>query len=301
MPPQNTQFNPNQTNLPEDARQGKLDAKFILLLILGLILIAINVCFLYKTYFGKININEFSMSVGPANEIDEFANWKTYRNEEYGFEFKYPQSFGSLNQVAPPSNAGQKVTVASFESGGNYRLYLNIYKLDTYTLHDSGSGMLLFFDKDLDRWKAEYTLGIIGKEYYDMDSFISNGVVVYNYVWMDGGAASDKYIIPIKKSAVMIQISYGSVDYEVTHAKETLSTFKFIPSTSSGQVSTSTPGAVKDDTPFCGQAITRAQDTQTGEIRNFPSTCLPEGWIKIPDGPCPCMVGNTCYVQEACI
>jgi len=29
--------------------------------------------------------------------IEETANWKTYRNEEYGFEFKYPANWGSVS------------------------------------------------------------------------------------------------------------------------------------------------------------------------------------------------------------
>lgn len=36
------------------------------------------------------------------------------------------------------------------------------------------------------------------------------------------------------------------------------------------------PGLPTD--PPCGQAITKAKNTRTGEVRDFPSTCLPEDW-----------------------
>ncbi len=86
MPPQtNSQF-PNST-LPI-LNQNKKDPKFILLVILGLILIAINLCFLYKTHFQKTEPTEQQNLV-----VDVSSNWKTYRNDEYGFEFKYPKDW----------------------------------------------------------------------------------------------------------------------------------------------------------------------------------------------------------------
>lgn len=91
MPPEtNSQF-PNST--PPILNQNKKDPKFILLLILGLILIAINLCFVYKTYFQNTEIVEDEQNL----VVDDMANWKTYRNEEYGFEVQYPSDW-TLNQ-----------------------------------------------------------------------------------------------------------------------------------------------------------------------------------------------------------
>ena len=37
-----------------------------------------------------------SRSMSVDQSVDQTANWKTYVNNEYGFEFKYPQDWGDL-------------------------------------------------------------------------------------------------------------------------------------------------------------------------------------------------------------
>ena len=43
---------------------------------------------------------------GNTNQVAEIdtSNWKTYRNEEYGFEFKYPEKIGSVKFVLHESS-----------------------------------------------------------------------------------------------------------------------------------------------------------------------------------------------------
>ena len=45
----------------------------------------------------------------PDVKKDETADWKTYRNEEYGFEIKYPSFYNIVNET----EQGQQVTIGN--------------------------------------------------------------------------------------------------------------------------------------------------------------------------------------------
>jgi len=56
--------------------------------------------------------------VKKANVKDEFKDWRTYRNEEFGFEFKYPE------KIEPVSYSYNGNSFECFaEKQGNRRLY----------------------------------------------------------------------------------------------------------------------------------------------------------------------------------
>lgn len=56
-----------------------------------------------------------------TNQVDgETANWKTYRNEKYGFEFKYPSSWQLYDAIQNPTWFGY-----------DYKIRVNYRKNDT--------------------------------------------------------------------------------------------------------------------------------------------------------------------------
>lgn len=51
-----------------------------------------------------------------------------------------------------------------------------------------------------------------------------------------------------------------------------------------------TPGTTENDEAnglICAQVITRAKNDKTGEIKDFPNSCIPEGWTRINPGATP--------------
>jgi hypothetical protein len=66
--------------------QGKTNWKFLLIVIILAIIVGGGTLWLLVK-------KELPYQPSEIKKIDETANWKTYRNEEYGFEVKYPNNW----------------------------------------------------------------------------------------------------------------------------------------------------------------------------------------------------------------
>src|SRR3989344_1843663 len=87
MPPQNQ---PNLINPLDGHHQGDMACSYAFLIIL-VVLMFISGGF--ATWYFLNPPPEPEPENVAISQPDQFADWKTYRNEEYGFEFRYPNIF----------------------------------------------------------------------------------------------------------------------------------------------------------------------------------------------------------------
>ena len=98
-------------------------------------------------YFGTPE--EKAEEAGEITE-DETADWQTYRNEEYGFEIKYPSkyktvidNYGWLNSVIhfiekEPGTQAYRATISVWNNQDDYEKS-TVYSAMRYSLHNVGS------------------------------------------------------------------------------------------------------------------------------------------------------------------
>ena len=242
--------------------QGKL---VLILVILGVVLV------LYLISASSRGLFPFSEKIiaspTPAptaiSTPDETSDWKTYRNKDFGFEFRYDKNWKLSDDNRSPYLEGQWVS--------NLKGKTIFLCLPPTGCQDATIIISVVEDSTLDEvFKYEKSFKTVGH------------LRDINFVGLpatEGTFSSGTSIVVPKDKLILIISGWHNHDNKLHAYKvfnQILSTFKFIPSTSLG---TGEPN--QSDQP-CIQVITPARNPETGEVKDFPTPCdVPEGWIKL--------------------
>ena len=129
--------------------------------------------------------NKFEQILSTFKFIPSTTNWQTYRNEEFGFEFDYPQNEEIVQETEEDEKLGIEIGETSFA----------VHNIDTYRL--SSPGGWLYYNQENNAWYFADTYDEVGQKYseiYKNDS--ENGIIVYDLVWQYlGGENEIRFIV----------------------------------------------------------------------------------------------------------
>lgn len=150
-------------------------------------------------------------NIGYERAIKEGVNkdWKTYHNEELGFEFRYPEGASILQKSI--NNSGRigprNGDLLSIEID---KISFDIFKAENYKL--SGPGGWVYWNEDLQSWMLADSYNKTGKPYDKVTkSNTSKGLTVYDIPFeILGVSAINKAIVKDDK----VFVYSASVAYE---------------------------------------------------------------------------------------
>ncbi len=226
--------------------QCKQKGAALILMLMGLVvLIALSGGIYYFTQVKNPTKNVVTQSPKPqpsqtpsnetANPDSIGGNWKSYKNEEYGFELKYPGSYKSIE--LRPTGEEKKIEVVSFKIEEINFLTVNVFKdsLGQYKLIDQPAGAIYRFDTRNKRWVIDGN----GEPAPNVVKRMESPLEAYLYRSGDGLCVDDFIIIPHSSSSYVVEIDSVSCEIEDVNGdykknpnpldpKQILGSFKFL-------------------------------------------------------------------------
>jgi hypothetical protein len=169
-------------------------------------------------YYTIQNIKPFDCCHGEQYEISQ---WKTYRNNDYGFTFKYPKDYEDFKD-------GTAISKVVVNENTYPTIHFQIFPLNTYKFSDIPGG----FEMTYNPKTKECLWGNRGSndKSADKNKYTIAGNPACKIGTGDAGFSASGYAIPDEKNNRIIEINFISRDGQYRELNENLliSTFQFI-------------------------------------------------------------------------